>query len=75
MPWWIITIALVPVGIAAFGFIFLLIYDRDKLQSEDYQIRMRSLDLIQAKGEPFPIQPTSIEVISNPALPPLTSND
>lgn len=63
---WVILVVCVPVGTAAFGFLFLLFFDRDKLQSEDYQLRMRSLDLIQEKGEAFPIAPTSLEAISNP---------
>lgn len=37
--------------IAMFGFLFLLFFDRDKLQSEDYQIRKRSLEMMQQKGE------------------------
>jgi hypothetical protein len=61
-----------PVIAAIFGFLFLLFFDRDKLQSEDYQIRKRTLELIEQKGEP-PIPADDARVISNPenpALPP-----
>jgi len=73
-PPWVLAIAGGPVLAAIAGFLFLLIKDRDKLQSEDYQIRMHSLQLIQEKGNPFPINPTSIEAITNPALPLLPSS-
>ncbi len=49
-PSWLIAVAAAPVFVAVGGFIFLLIFDRDKLQSEDYQIRKRSLELIEQKG-------------------------
>jgi len=63
------------VGAAVFGFLFLLIFDRDKLQLEDYQIRKRSLELIQEKGQRFAISAPSIEAISNPRFKELPSGD
>jgi len=51
------------------GFFFLLLFDRDKLQSEDYQLRKRSLELIEEKGSTSPVIATSIAVIANPGLP------
>lgn len=68
-PKWLIVLIFLPVGTAIAGFLFLLVFDRDKLQSEDYQIRKRSLELIQEKGQSFSIDATSIEKISNPILP------
>ena len=72
-PWWLIALALTPVVLAAVGFLFLLIFDRARLQSENYQIRKQTLDLIEQKGDLGPILATTIEVIANPdyrALPP-----
>jgi hypothetical protein len=77
-PYWLIIIATAPVIAAIFGFLFLLIYDRDKLQSEDYQIKKKSLELIQEKGQKFPISAPSIEAIANPhygALPPVQKKE
>ncbi len=65
-PLWLVVLIFTPVALAVIGFLFLLLFDRDKLQSEEYQIRKRSLELIQEKGDAFPIAPTSIEVIANP---------
>ena len=39
VPVWLIVLIFLPVSVAVFGFLVLLIFDRDKLQSEDYQIR------------------------------------
>ena len=68
-PPWLIVLAYLPVSTAVLGFIFLLFFDRDKLQSEDYQLRKQSLDLIQQKGDAFPVSPTSLDAIANPERP------
>jgi hypothetical protein len=64
-PTWYIVLAFAPVFAAIFGFLFLLIYDRDKLQSEDYQIRKRQLEIIEEKGRPTILAET-IPAISDP---------
>lgn len=74
-PPWLILLAAAPVVLACIGFLFLLIVDRDKLQSEDYQIRKRSLEVILQKGQAFPISPASIEAIANPEHRALTHKD
>jgi len=55
-----------PVVMASGGFCYLLVVDRDKLQSEDYQIRKLSLELVQEKGDKFPQMARTIEAITNP---------
>lgn len=59
-------LACIPVGVVCFGFFFLLFFDRDRLQSENYQIRKQSLELIEQKGDLQPIEATTIELIANP---------
>lgn len=51
LPTWLIVIACVPVVLVSIGFLVLLFFDRGKLQSEDFQIKARMLELIQEKGE------------------------
>jgi hypothetical protein len=70
-PSWLVLIATIPVALLAIGFLFLLFFDRDKLQSEDYQIRKRTLELIEEKGSAFPIDTASINEIANPDYPQL----
>lgn len=53
-PIWLIILIVTPVFTAIVGFIYLLFFDRDKLQSEEYQLKKRSLELIQEKGESEP---------------------
>ena len=61
-PTWLIALICAPVGMAILGFAFLLLFDRDKLQSEEYQLRKRSLELMQQKGDikPLPIDETAV---------------
>lgn len=66
VPTWFIVIIFLPVIFACLGFAFLLIFNPDKLQSEDYQIRKQTLDLAFQKGDRFPINPLSLELIPNP---------
>lgn len=67
-PVWLVFLILCPVCAAILGFLFLLIFDRDKLQSEEYQLKKRSMELIQEKGEAEPryIDTTHMEIIENP---------
>lgn len=67
-PKWLIIMICAPVFAAILGFLFLLIFDRDKLQSEDYQIKKRSLEIIEQKGDSAPmiIDPRSLDVIPKP---------
>lgn len=67
-PIWLIILIIAPVITAILGFFFLLFIDRDKLQSEEYQLKKRSLEMIQEKGDSNPkiIDTDTIEVIENP---------
>ena len=65
---WIIILAFTPVIAAVFGFIFLLVFDRDKLQSEEFQLKNRSLDIIQQKGDsaPYIVSTQNLNIIPKP---------
>lgn len=66
-PSWLVALACAPVASAILGFFFLLLVDRDKLQSEDYQIKKRSLEILeQSKGDAEPKQIDPSEVIETP---------
>ena len=68
IPAWLILLIISPVLAAILGFFFLMIFDRDKLQSEEYQLKKRSLEIIQEKGDIKPqlINIDDIEAIENP---------
>jgi hypothetical protein len=66
-PLWLIILAFTPVVAVVAGFFYLLFFDREKLQSEDFQIRSRALELIEQKGDSHPLLASAIrEVIPNP---------
>lgn len=67
-PAWLLVLAFAPVVAAILGFCFLLLFDRDKLQSEDYQIRKMQIERIEEKGKP-PLEASIVE-----ALPPVPEN-
>lgn len=66
------------VGTSLFGFLWLLFFDRDRLQSEEYQIKSRTLDLIEEKGSKKAIDAATVQAISQPeflALPEAREGD
>ena len=66
VPTWLVFLAFLPVVAVLLGFVFLLVVDRDKLQSESYQLRKQALELSEQKGDMRAIPSRTIEVISNP---------
>lgn len=77
-PLWLVVLVFIPVTTAILGFLFLLVFDRDKLQSEDYQIQKRSLELIEQKGDaaPLMIDSNTLNVIPKPeSLPQYDGGD
>ena len=63
---WLFGLASLPVVAAILGFFFLLVVDRDKLQSEEYQLRKKTLEYMQQKGQALPIPINEDELISPP---------
>jgi hypothetical protein len=58
--------ALGPLAATLFSYLFLLFFDRDRLQSESYLLRKQALEIIEEKGSLSIIDGTSIHAISNP---------
>ena len=70
-----LAIAAFPLLIFSIGFIYFMLRDPDKLQSENYQIQKRALELISQKGRSIRISPTSIEAITNPSYREIADRD
>lgn len=64
----LIYVGLLPIVISCVGFCYFAICKPEKLQSEDYQLRHESLQLIQQKSGQIPIPAASLEQIVNPGL-------
>lgn len=64
-----------PPAAACVAYAYLLYKDPDKLQSEEYQIQKRVLDIIEEKGGTVPILATSLEAIANPMMRRLGRSD
>lgn len=68
----LIISGLLPIGITCLGFCYFAIFKPEKLQSEDYQIRHESLQIIQQKTGSIEVPLTSIEQIANPEARPIS---
>jgi hypothetical protein len=62
---WLLVFAFAPEATAIIGFLFLLFFDRDYLQSEEFQLRKLELEKIEEKGKP------AIDFSAAPPLPPI----
>jgi len=62
----LIGAGLFPILITCIGFIYFAIFKAEKLQSEDYQIRHESLQIIQQKSGTSELPIASLENIVNP---------
>ena len=63
-PTWLIVLICGPVVTAMLGFLILLFIDRDKLQSEEYQIRKQTLEYMQQKGQALPTPVNTADLIT-----------
>lgn len=63
----LIYVAIAPIAVTCLGFVGFAIFRPEKLQSEEYQLRHESLQIIQQKAGRISIAPASIEAIANPS--------
>jgi hypothetical protein len=56
----------IPIVTACSSHVYFMLTTPEKLQSEEYQLRHETLDLIRQKGVAAPILPASLEMIENP---------
>ena len=65
-PTWLLVVLVAPIPVTMLHYIYFVITDPDRLQSEEYLIQRQSLELMEEKGDSFPIAPSSIAAIANP---------
>jgi hypothetical protein len=66
-PSWVLISLLFMVVLTAIGsFIYFVIVDPDRLQSEEYQLRRKTLELIEESGDLNAIDARLVDVISEP---------
>lgn len=64
----LLIFASVPILATLFGFLYLLLNDPDKLQSEEYQIKKRSLEIIEQKGQLPVLVNTEPAIMNSPLI-------
>lgn len=63
---WIFGAGCVPLLLLAAGYLWFMFKDPSRLQSEEYQLRSRVLDIIETKGGRFQVEPANMQLILNP---------
>ena len=61
-----IVALMIAYAVTGLSYLFLLFTNPDRLQSEDYQIRKRSMEIMQQKGDLSPSYDDSVLVTGNP---------
>ena len=59
-------VGVAPVAVTCLLALYFALFKPDKLQSEEYQIRHETLELIKQKGSTVELSPSSIVAIPNP---------
>ncbi|OPG73051.1 hypothetical protein B1219_08170 [Pseudomonas ogarae] len=67
LPTWLIIIGSAPVAVALYSYIFFMHNDADRLQSEEFQIQKRTIEIAQQKDTP-PVEINKLSVTENPQL-------
>lgn len=60
------VVASAPIFVTIFGFLFLLFFDRDKLQSEEFQIQKKSLEIIEQSDGLKIADASQLKLVTNP---------
>jgi hypothetical protein len=55
-----------PPIMACLGYGYFALCKPDKLQSEEYQLRHETLELIRQKGAHLPVSSASLDIVANP---------
>ena len=66
-----VCIGAAPIAATIGGFFYFMIVAPEKLQSEEFQLRQQSLEIIKQKGSSIELSPSSLEAIANPAYSPV----
>ena len=64
--YWFLAFAAAPILLFSCAYVYLLIVDRDRLQSEWYNLRDRALDIIESKGGRIQVSEEGLNNIVNP---------
>lgn len=71
----LIGLAALPILTACGMCIYFGIYKTHHLQTEDYQVRRETLDMIRQKGGKIVVEPADLIALANPAVKRIASSD
>lgn len=65
-PVWLVILIFIPICVFAYVTVYFARNSPENLRSEEFHIKKQTLEIIAQKGEPFTINPLSLELIPNP---------
>ena len=66
MQYWILIVGAMPIVLFSIAGIFLLIFDRERLHSEEHLERKQAMQIVEAKGEGLLLNPLDLANMVNP---------
>jgi len=71
----LLIVGVLPILISCLGFCYLVITNPEKLQSEDFQIRQQTLEIIEQKTKRLSLDASALEAISRVATKQIESGE
>jgi hypothetical protein len=71
----LIVVGMLPIFFTCLGFCYFAVMKAEKLQSEDFQIRQQTLQIIQHKGGRLNVDASALEAIANLAAKQIESGE
>jgi len=65
--YWIFGVGSVPIAVFMIAGLFLLLFDRDRLHSEEHLERKHAMEIVEAKGQGLIVSPVDLANMVNPA--------
>lgn len=64
--YWVLGLGGIPLALFAVASMFLLVFDRDRLHTEEHLERRHALDIVETKGEGIMLSPVDLVNMVNP---------
>ena len=66
LRYWILGVGATPIAVFSVAGLFLLIFDRERLHSEEHLERKHAMQIVEAKGEGLLLNPVDLANMVNP---------
>lgn len=67
LRYWMLGVGAIPIGVFSIAGLFLLLFDRERLHTEEHLERKHAMQIVEAKGEGLLLSPLDLTNMVNPA--------